>query len=112
MIDLEVLLAERKESPPCGPNLEHDLSFFELDEAARGKPEQRIGEAIKPAEEPNWAKVAALAQGLLVRTKDLRTGVHLTRALTHMDGIPGLAVGAHERARAADRFRNGAEGSA
>src|SRR5438876_9224538 len=93
MIDLEVLLAETKESPPCGPNLEHDLSFFELEEAARGKPEQRIGEAIKPAEEPNWAKVAALAQGLLVRTKDLRTGVHLTRALTHMDGIPGLAVG-------------------
>src|SRR5262249_44060988 len=33
------------------------------------------------------------AQGLLMRTKDLRVAVHLTRALTHVDGIPGLTAG-------------------
>jgi len=93
MVDLEGLLSEIREPPPCGPNLEHDLSFFELEEAARGKPEQRVGDVFKPGEDPNWPKVADLAQGLLLRTKDLRIGVHLTRALTRTQGIPGLATG-------------------
>jgi type VI secretion system protein ImpA len=92
-LDVEALLAETREAPPCGPNLEHDLSFFELEEAARGKAEQRIGDAVKPAEDPKWPKVVELAQGLLLRSKDLRLAVHLTRALTRTDGLPGLAGG-------------------
>jgi type VI secretion system protein ImpA len=93
MLDLQVLLSETRESPPCGLNLEHDLSFFELDEAARGKPEQRVGDAVRPAEDPKWSKVIELAQGLLLRTKDLRVAIHLTRALTRTEGIQGLATG-------------------
>jgi type VI secretion system protein ImpA len=93
MVSLEGLLSETKESPPCGPNLEHDLSFFELEDAARAKPEQRLGNAVKPGEDPNWQKVSELAQSLLARTKDLRVAVHLTRALTRNEGIPGLAAG-------------------
>jgi type VI secretion system protein ImpA len=91
MLDLEAFLADSKESPPCGPNLEHDLAFFELEDTARGKSEQRVGDAVKPGEDPNWPKVAELAQGLLLRSKDLRVAVHLTRALTRTEGIPGLA---------------------
>jgi type VI secretion system protein ImpA len=93
MLDVGTVLAETREAPPCGPNLEHDLSFFELEEAARGKPEQRSGDVVKPAEEPNWAKVVDLAQATLFRTKDLRVAVHLTRALTATEGVPGLATG-------------------
>ena len=93
MLDLGALLAETRESPPSGPNLEHDLSFFELEEAARGKEERRVGDAAIPAEEPKWPKVVELAQGLLVRSKDLRVAVYLTRALTRTEGIPGLATG-------------------
>jgi len=93
MLDLEELLLEAKESAPCGPNLEHDLAFFELEEAARGKLEQRVGDAVKPAEDPNWAKVGELARALLLRTKDLRVAVHLTRALSRTQGVPGLASG-------------------
>jgi len=93
VLDLGVALSETREAPPCGPNLEHDLSFFELEEAARGKPEQRVGDAVKPGEDPKWPKVVELAQGLLLRTKDLRVAVHLTRALTRTEGIPGLASG-------------------
>jgi len=93
MLDVGTVLAEAKELPPFGPNLEHDLSFFELEEAARGKPEQRTGDAVKPAEDPNWAKVIDRAQALLHRSKDLRVAVHLTRALTCTEGIPGLATG-------------------
>ena len=93
MLDIGTVLAEARELPPFGPNLEHDLSFFELEEAARGKPEQRTGDAVKPAEEPNWAKVIDRAQAILHRSKDLRVAVHLTRALTCTEGIPGLATG-------------------
>jgi type VI secretion system protein ImpA len=93
MLDIGTVLAETRELPPCGPNLEHDLSFFELEEAARGKPEQRTGDHVKPAEDPNWSKVIERAQAILNRSKDLRVAVHLTRALTCTEGIPGLATG-------------------
>jgi type VI secretion system protein ImpA len=93
MLDVGTVLAETRELPPCGPNLEHDLSFFELEEAARGKPEQRTGDAVKPAEDPSWPKVIDRAQALLHRSKDLRVAVHLTRALTCTEGLPGLATG-------------------
>ena len=93
MLDVGTVLAETRELPPCGPNLEHDLSFFELEETARGKPEQRTGDAVKPAEDPNWPKVIDRAQAILNRSKDLRVAVHLTRALTCTEGIPGLATG-------------------
>ena len=93
MLNLEPFLTDTRERPPCGPNLEHDLAFFELEEAARGKAEQQIGDAIKPAEDPQWPKVASLAQDLLLRSKDLRIAVFLTRALTRADGVVGLAGG-------------------
>jgi type VI secretion system protein ImpA len=93
MLDIGAVLSETRESPPCGPNLEHDLSFFELEEAARGKAEQRSGDAVKPAEEPNWTKVIDLAQATLLRSKDLRAAVYLTRALACTEGVPGLATG-------------------
>jgi type VI secretion system protein ImpA len=92
MVARDALLSDTKEHGPCGPNLEHDLAFFELEEAARGKPEQRmVGGGA--SEEPRWSKVAELAQGVLLRSKDLRVAVHLTRALTRTDGLAGLADG-------------------
>ena len=65
MLNLEALLSETGESPPCGPNLEHDLAFFELEEAARGKPEQSVGDTVKPGEDPDWAKVTDWLRGSL-----------------------------------------------
>jgi type VI secretion system protein ImpA len=93
MLDLPTLLSEVEESAPCGPNLEHDRAFFELEDAARGKPEQRIGNVFNKAEDPDWSKVAEIAQGLLLRSKDLRVAVQLTRACSRTEGVPGLAAG-------------------
>ena len=93
MVDREALLAPTKEFAPCGPNLEHDLAFFELEEAAKGKLEQRVGDVVKPAEDPKWSAVVEMSQALLLRSKDLRVAVHLTRALTRTEGFPGLALG-------------------
>ena len=108
MVDLEAYLLEAKEEPPCGPNLEHDLSFFDLEAAARGKPEQRAGDAlVKPAEDPDWSKVVQLAQGLLLRSKDLRVAVYLSRGLTRTEGIPGLAGGLRLIHGLLDRYWDG-----
>src|SRR5262245_66089701 len=93
MLDVGTVLSETRENPPCGPNLQHDLSFLEREEAAGGKAEQRSGDAVKPAEDPNWSKVIDLAQAALLRSKDLRVAVHLTRALACTEGVPGLATG-------------------
>jgi type VI secretion system protein ImpA len=93
VVDRAVLLRPTDEVPPCGPNLEHDLAFFALEEAAKGKPEQRLGDVIRPAEDPSWSVVAETAQALLLKSKDLRVAVHLTRALIHTEGLAGLATG-------------------
>ena len=78
---------------PCGADLENDPAFTAFDRATQGKPEQQIGKTIIPAEEPDWKSVGRLAIELLARTKDLRVAVHMTKALLHTDGLPGLADG-------------------
>lgn len=93
MIDLEQLLAEASESPPCGPDLEYDAAFLELEQAALGKPEQQYGDTVVPAEEPAWADVRKRAPALLARSKDLRVATLLARALVCTEGFAGLKPG-------------------
>jgi type VI secretion system protein ImpA len=109
MLDVEALLAETAEAPPCGPNLEYDLAFFELQDAARGKPAQEFGTGDerqfgKSAEEPRWPEVVDLAQGLLSRSKDVRIAVHLTRGLTRTEATSGLCSGLQLVHGLLDRF--------
>jgi type VI secretion system protein ImpA len=91
--ELEALLAETADHPPCGLNLEYDFQFVALVDAARGKPEQQIGSTIIPAEQPDWGRVRQQAEALLARSKDLRIAVLLTRALTRIDNLTGLRTG-------------------
>ncbi|MCB1907186.1 MAG: type VI secretion system protein TssA [Rhodocyclaceae bacterium] len=93
MIDLDQLLAEASESPPCGPDLEYDAPFLELEQAAKGKPEQQYGDTVVPAEEPAWGQVRNLAETLLGRSKDLRIAALLMQALVSTDGFAGLKPG-------------------
>ncbi len=93
MIEVETLLAPVSPDLPCGPNLEYDPSFLELEEAARGRPEQQTGDSIVPAKEPEWADVRGRAEAMLARTKDLRVAAVLCRALTRMEGFAGLCAG-------------------
>lgn len=93
MIDLDQLLAEASESPPCGPDLEYDAAFLELEQASRGKPEQQYGDTVVPAEEPAWVQVRKLAPDLLIRSKDLRVAALLAQALVCTEGFAGLKPG-------------------
>ena len=47
MIDFELLLAAAAEEPPCGPNLEYDPDYRELEQMARGKEEKRTGDTVE-----------------------------------------------------------------
>lgn len=75
---------------PCGPNLQYDPDFIELETTAQGKPEQQYGDTIIPAEPPDWREVKRQALALHRRTKDLRVASHLARAAIETDGLPGF----------------------
>jgi len=92
-VDIDSLLVDVEADAPCGPNLEYDPDFLELEQAILGKPEVQYGDTITPAVPPEWKVVKRLAGGLLERSRDLRLAVSLSRALLALEGMPGLANG-------------------
>jgi type VI secretion system protein ImpA len=78
---------------PCGPDLEYDPDFIALFSDAAGKPERQSGETLIPAEEPDWGAIRQRAESLLARSKDIRVGVLLARALTRTANLDGLCAG-------------------
>lgn len=92
-LDVESLLQPFSDDSPSGDDLEYDPQFQEMERTGQGKPEHVMGDSVVPAEEPDWKAVAAQAQELLARSKDLRAAALLTRSLTHSDGLPGLRDG-------------------
>ena len=93
VVDIAELVADVAENPPCGPDLEYDPAFRELEQASQGKPEQQFGSTVIAAEEPAWEEVREAAVRLLKRSKDLRVATLLTRALLRSEGFPGLLPG-------------------
>ncbi len=95
---LDVWLQPVAGDDPCGPNLEYDAEFQQLEDAAvekRGEEFGRDGGDVMRIEGKavNWNEVRTLAEGLLTRSKDLRVAVYLTRALLHVQGFSGIADG-------------------
>ena len=93
MFDPEKFIGPLEKAGPSGPNLEYDREFQELERAQLGRPEQGIGDKIKPAEEPDWTDVQSRAEALLTRTRDLRVAVVLTISSLKTLGFSGLAAG-------------------
>jgi type VI secretion system protein ImpA len=92
-IDIEALLSPVPRDPPCGPAMEYDREFVELERAAQGRPERQMGNNVTPAEEPDWKLVGQKAVALLGRTKDLRVAAHLAKGLLRTGGLVGFADG-------------------
>ncbi|MBL0147827.1 MAG: type VI secretion system protein TssA [Ideonella sp.] len=76
------------DEPPCGPNLEFEPDFLELEQAVAGKPETQFA-AAKP---PDWASARDLAEGLFARTRDLRVALWWARAKVNLDGFASVPV--------------------
>lgn len=91
--DIEALLAPIGGESPSGPNLEYDLDFIALEQAAAPKAEKAMGDSVIAGEEPDWENVAARAEALLVRSKDLRIALHLATAWLRLGGLEGGAAG-------------------
>jgi len=89
---LDRLLAPVSDSSPCGDDLEYDLAFIELQNAATGKPEQQFGDTVIPGEAPEWRVVLAQASALLERSKDLRVAALLMRSATRLGGVPSFVL--------------------
>ncbi|WLI89450.1 type VI secretion system protein TssA [Massilia sp. R2A-15] len=90
-IDVEALLREVEADAPCGPNLEYDPAFLELEQEAQGKPEVQYGATVMARVPPDWKVVRRLAAGLLERSRDLRVIAPMLRAATALEGVAGLA---------------------
>lgn len=93
MLDLEALLAPTADQPPCGPDLEYDPQWQELERISQVKPEQQFGDTIIPAEPPDWREVSRRAEELLGRSKDVRSACLLARASTSQEQYAGLVAG-------------------
>lgn len=90
--DLEKLLEPISDDEPCGPDLEYDAEFGEMDRAAQPKAEQQYGDTLIAAEPADWKDVKKRAEALLERTKDMRVAVYWARASLHQVGLPGFEL--------------------
>jgi len=86
-VDIDKLLEPVSEAEPCGPNLEYDPAYTEIERLAQEVPEQQYGDTIIPAKEPDWGAVKTGCRELLGRTKDLRVAVHLLHATLRVGGL-------------------------
>lgn len=92
MIDIGALQQAVDGAVPCGPNLEYDPAFQELERNLVGKPEVQYGATITAAVPPDWKAVRRQAIDLLGRTRDLRIAVALARAVLALEGLAGFAA--------------------
>lgn len=92
MTDMRTLAALEGEHP-CGPDLEYDPEFLEMEALVRGKKEQQFGDTLVAAEGPAWKSLLERCESLNLRTRDLRVLVNQTRSLVALQGMPGAANG-------------------
>ncbi|MDV6033365.1 MAG: type VI secretion system protein TssA [Phycisphaera sp. RhM] len=95
LTDLETLLAPISDDEPCGPDLEYDAEFGEMERAAQSTAEQQYGDTVVAAEPPDWKDVKKRAEALLSRTKDMRVVAMLARATLNQDGVIGFSHALH-----------------
>jgi type VI secretion system protein ImpA len=93
MLDIEPLLVPTADTAPCGPSLEYDPAYLQLEKAASRVAAQDFGKQGTQAQEPKWPEVLELSRNLLSRSKDLRVAVQMLRALMHTHGIAALPAG-------------------
>ncbi len=92
-MEIETFLKPVSTESPCGPDLEYDADFLKLSGDLEGPQEKIAGDV--PEKEINWNSITPRAEALLLRTKDLRVALGLSRAWTHREGLTGLVSGLH-----------------
>jgi type VI secretion system protein ImpA len=90
MINAEELLKPISADKPCGEDLSYDPGFQELEVMLRGKPEQVMGDATIPAEDPDWKAIRERCLELWEKSHDLRIITALSLAAIKTEGMPGV----------------------
>lgn len=90
-MDVPLLLAAVSANSPCGEDMEYDADFLQLERDAKGQPERSMGDAILPAEPPEWRSIQQQSLDLLQRSKDLRITHFLLQSSLALQGVAGLA---------------------
>jgi len=90
-VDVPLLLAAVSATSPCGEDMEYDAQFLQLERDAKGQPERSMGDAILPAEPPDWRSIQQQSLDLLQRSKDLRITHFLLQSALALQGVVGLA---------------------
>lgn len=90
-METSLLLAAVSDTSPCGEDLEYDSDFLQLERDALGRPERSMGDAIQPAEPPEWRQLEQACHALLQRSKDLRITHYLLQSRLALHGVEGLA---------------------
>jgi type VI secretion system protein ImpA len=94
---IDSLLSPVNLDAPCGDFSEDNTSLYSdfsaLEQAAKGKPEQVMGDSVIPAVEPDWRSVYELSLELLKKTKDLKVACYLTQSLIMRQGFEGVRDG-------------------
>lgn len=103
----EAMLAPIAGDAPCGPDLEYDEAFLQLQQCAAGRPEEQYGETVIAAQAPDWARVEELGAALFDRTKDLRVLAELASAWTRARGMRGYADALRLAASLLSRYWDG-----
>jgi type VI secretion system protein ImpA len=93
MLDIQSLLQPVSPAAPAGANMEYSAEYSALSKTLLGTPERKMGDAVVPAEPPDWSSAVEQASALLRSTKDLRVAADLTRALLKRDAFAGLFQG-------------------
>ncbi|OQS32963.1 type VI secretion system protein TssA [Chromobacterium haemolyticum] len=93
LIDITEYLGPLSVDFPSGKNLEYTADFQKLETLLQGKAEVQYGETLIAAESPDWHEVSRLTLCLLKETRDLRVAMSWIRAMLHLHGYQGLALG-------------------
>lgn len=90
-MDVPLLLTAVSATSPCGEDMEYDAQFLQLERDAKGQPERSMGDAVLPAEPPEWRSIQQQSLDLLQRSKDLRITHFLLQSSLALQGVAGLA---------------------
>jgi type VI secretion system protein ImpA len=91
-VDSAKLLAPVSPTQPCGRDLEYTPELLALQDAAK-EPEEPGLKDVPVVDTRNWRDVLSRSDKLLQESKNLHVAVLLTRALLHVEGLPGFYVG-------------------
>ena len=90
-MDIGGLLKPIEDNAPSGPNLEYERAFQDMELAGQYGTETQIGDIVREAQEPDFAKLGKLAREVLDQSHDIRAAVYLAEAVVRTGGLVPFA---------------------